>query len=72
VKMALWGKRSINVYDLLNGSRKKIYPAKDAQIDDFKNRSYEVEEPYLAEGETDLWVKYGIAQAHKLHLKLEK
>ena len=72
VKMALWGQRSINRYELLGKTRlKKIYPANDMDIADLKNRGYEVDEPYYAEGETDLWVEYGIEQAAKLGLKLE-
>jgi len=73
VKMALWRGRSINRYDLIDGTRlEKIGPAKDADIDNFKSRGYEVKEPYYAEGETDHWVKYGIEQAQKLGLKIEK
>jgi hypothetical protein len=73
VKMALWRGRSINRYDLVNQTRlKKIGPAKDAEIDDFKSRGYEVKEPYYAEGETDDWIKYGIAEAKRLGLKIEK
>ncbi|EMI19182.1 hypothetical protein RMSM_03890, partial [Rhodopirellula maiorica SM1] len=73
VKMALWRGRSINQYDLVDGTRLgKVRAAKNTDIDDFKCRGYEVKEPYYAEGETEQWVKYGIVQAHKLGLKIEK
>lgn len=73
VKMAMWGQRSINRYDLIDRRRlKKINPASNTQIADFKSRGYEVKEPYHAETETSFWVDYGIEQATKMGLKVEK
>jgi hypothetical protein len=72
VKMALWGKRSINVYDMLANTRVKRYPASDEAIEGYRARGYEIEEPYLAEGEKDLWIRYGIETAGRLGLRVEK
>jgi hypothetical protein len=63
VKMALWGKRSINIYNLLSGSRDKIYPASDAVVQDYTDRGFEIDEPYMREELTQQWIDYGRKKA---------
>jgi PLD-like domain len=70
VKMALWGQRSINIYNLLNGKREKIYPASEALVLDYRGRCFEIDEPYLPENLAAKWVKFGRDAAAKLGFKV--
>lgn len=71
VKIADWGQRSINIYDLVDGTRKrKIYPAAEEIVKLYEATGVEIEEPYLREDSVDQWISYGRETATRLGYKI--
>lgn len=72
VKIADWGKRSANIYNLIDESREKLYPVSDADLRGYVERGVEIEEPYIREESTAEWVRYGRDSASKLGLQVAR
>ena len=69
VKMAIWGRYSINVYDMCNKSRVSLTEVKgtwkERWMDYYKRVGYEVREPFLQEDLIDEWIAYGRRMASR-------
>ena len=71
VKMAIWGRYSINVYDMCNKSKSRVSLTevkgtwKERWMDYYKRVGYEVREPFLQEDLIDEWIAYGRRMASR-------
>jgi len=72
VKIADWGGRSVNIYDLIDESREKLYPIPEADLRGYVERGVEIDEPYIREESTAEWVRYGRDSAAKLGFQVAR